>query len=156
MLRNLLAATALLAAATLAACGGGGGGTGTGGGLYGGVPPTPPPQQSNMPQRQTVGGKAAFVDPGNDFTLYFLDVDTPAGGACTGACLSEWFPLKPSSGATGQGNFTIVTRSDGNGKQWAYQGHPLYTFAGDTGPRQSNGDGLSFDGGHWHVARPAP
>jgi predicted lipoprotein with Yx(FWY)xxD motif len=153
MFRNIFAVTALLGAAALVACGGGGTGAGAGG-LYGGIPSTPPPNQSNLPQQQNVGGKAAFVDPSNDFTLYFLDVDTPAGGACTGSCLSEWFPLKPSSGATPQGSFTIVTRSDGTGKQWAYRGHPLYAFAGDTGPRQSNGNGLAFGGGHWHVVRP--
>lgn len=28
---------------------------------------------------------------------------------------------------------TIITRTDGAGRRWAYQGHPLYTFSGDTG-----------------------
>lgn len=38
--------------------------------------------------------------------------------------------------------------------QWAYQGHPLYTFTGDSGPDQANGDNFPDFGGHWHVARP--
>lgn len=156
MVQKIIAIAVVAGGASLAACGGGGGGGMAGaGGSYGGPPATSPPQQpSNVPIQQTVTGKAAFVNPGNDFTLYFLDVDTPTGSACTGGCLSEWPVLKPSHGATAQGNFTIVTRSDGTGKQWAYRGHPLYNFAGDSGPDQANGNGLAFDGGHWHVARP--
>jgi predicted lipoprotein with Yx(FWY)xxD motif len=39
--------------------------------------------------------------------------------------------------------------------QWDYKNHPLYTYAGDSGPDQANGEGIPFAGGHWHVARPA-
>jgi len=49
----------------------------------------------------------------------------------------------------------MIVRSDGTGKQWTSQSHPLYTFAGDSGPDQTNGDGIPDFGGHWHVARPA-
>jgi predicted lipoprotein with Yx(FWY)xxD motif len=124
-----------------------------GGGLYGGPPPTTPPQ-SNIPIQQTVAGKPAFVNPASHHTLYFLDVDTSTGGTCTGGCLTVWLVLKPSSGAQAQNGFTIVTRSDGTGMQWDYKNHPLYMYAGDTGPDQANGDGIPFAGGHWHVARP--
>jgi predicted lipoprotein with Yx(FWY)xxD motif len=51
---------------------------------------------------------------------------------------------------------TIITRSDGQGQQWAYQGHPLYRYAGDSGSDQMNGDLIPDFGGHWHVARPSP
>ncbi|HEY1654240.1 MAG TPA: hypothetical protein VGF86_03915 [Candidatus Tumulicola sp.] len=149
MFQKIALTLSLLAAVSLPACGGGGG---SGGSAYGGAPP--PTQSSNLPAQQTVAGQPAWVDPGNDFMLYFLDVDTSAGGGCTGGCLSEWIVLALSGNATPQGKFTIITRSDGTGMQWAYNGHPLYTFAGDTGPDQANGNGLAFDGGHWHVARP--
>jgi hypothetical protein len=36
----------------------------------------------------------------------------------------------------------VVTRSDGS-KQWAYQGYPLYSYAGEA-PRQVTGDAV-FD-----------
>jgi len=126
----------------------------SGGGPYGGGPPPMPPPASNVPIQQTVAGKPAWVNPSNHHTLYFLDVDTSTGGTCTGGCLTVWLPLKPSSGAQAQGGFTIVTRSDGTGMQWDYKNHPLYMYAGDTGPDQANGDGIPFAGGHWHVARP--
>jgi predicted lipoprotein with Yx(FWY)xxD motif len=152
MFQKVFILAALFGSLTLAACGGGSGSGGSGN-LYGGAPP--PTQASNLPQQQTVAGQPAFVNPGNSFTLYFLDVDTASGGACIGTCLNEWLVLTPSAGAMAQGNFSIITRGDGTGKQWAYQNHPLYMFAGDSGPDQANGNGLTFDGGHWHVARPA-
>ncbi len=152
MFRNSSQIAAAAAVIALAACGGGGSG-GSGGGAYGGPPPTNP-QKSNTPIQQTVAGKPAFVNPGNNHTLYFLDVDTPAGGACTGGCLSVWLVLAPNAGAQAKDGFTIVTRSDGTGMQWDYKNHPLYMYSGDTGPDQANGNGIPFAGGHWHVARP--
>lgn len=152
MFREYSRITAVAAVIALAACGGGAGGAGSG--AYGGAPPTSPPQQSNIPIQQSVAGSAAFVNPGNHHTLYFLDVDTPTGGKCTGGCLSVWLVLSPSAGAQASNGFTIVTRSDGTGMQWDYKNHPLYMYSGDSGPDEANGNGIPFAGGHWHVARP--
>jgi predicted lipoprotein with Yx(FWY)xxD motif len=149
MFRKSFGVSALIAVTALAACGGGGS---AGGGLYGG-PPTAP-QQSNVPIQQSVAGKPAFVNPTSHRTLYFLSVDTPTGSACTGGCLSIWLPIMPSAGSRAQNGFTIITRSDGTGMQWAHDSQPLYMYAGDSGPDQANGEGISFAGGHWHVARP--
>jgi predicted lipoprotein with Yx(FWY)xxD motif len=44
---------------------------------------------------------------------------------------------------------TVV--ADANGNQVEYNGHPLYTYAGDTGPGQTTGEGA---GGVWHVVTP--
>lgn len=149
MFRTSLTAS-LVAAITLAACSSGGSGGGST--LYGGPPS--PPQQSNIPIQQTIAGKPGFANPSNNRTLYFLDVDTSTGSKCTGGCLSVWLPLTPSSGSQAQGGFSMITRSDGTGRQWAYKSHPLYMYSGDNGPDQANGDGIPFAGGHWHVARP--
>lgn len=152
-------AAALLAAASLAACGGGGTG-GYGGPVPSGPTPTPtasnaPTTQGNLAKQDTVAGSAAWVDPSSHHTLYFLDVDTATGGTCVAACLSVWPVFKPDANAQPSGSMAIITRSDGTGSQWAYQGHPLYTFAGDSGPDQANGDNFPDFGGHWHVARPS-
>ena len=141
-----------IAAISLSACGGGSGG---GGGIYGGPIPTSSPSAGNVPLQETVAGSAAWVDSTSHRTLYFLDVDTATGGVCTGGCLNIWPVAAPSSGAQAQGNITIITRSDGTGSQWAYQGHPLYFFSGDSGPDQANGEGIAQAGGHWHVSRPS-
>lgn len=143
------------AAATLAACGGGGGSTA--GAIPPAATPTPVPStgpQGNLAAQEAVAGSTAWVDPSSHRTLYFLDVDTATGGTCVSSCLSVWPVFAPTAGAQASGNMTIITRSDGTGKQWAYQGHPLYTFSGDSGADQANGDNFPDFGGHWHVARP--
>ena len=153
MFRESLRVTSILTAAALAACGGGGAG-GSAASAYGGLPPPSPPQNASLPLQQSVAGKPAFVSAANHRTLYFLDVNTRTGGTCTGGCLTIWLANMPNAGAQSQGSFTIVTRSDGTGKQWDYKNHPLYAYAGDSGPDQANGEGIPFAGGHWHVARP--
>jgi predicted lipoprotein with Yx(FWY)xxD motif len=43
-----------------------------------------------------------------------------------------------------------VKRADGR-LQLTYNHHPLYTFAEDTKPRQTNGEGVSAFGANWYV-----
>lgn len=145
--RLALCALALTAAS---ACGGGGGGSSPAP-----VPTnTAPAAGGNLPLSQTVGSGPAWVDPSSHKTLYYLDVDTPTGGTCTGGCLAVWPVFAPAAGSQATGNMAIITRSDGTGTQWAYNANPLYTFTGDSGPAQTNGDNFPDFGGHWHVARP--
>ena len=59
-------------------------------------------------------------------------------------------PLVVADGAKASGDWTIVTRDDGQ-KQWAYKGKPLYGFAKDTKAGDKTGDG--FLNGAWHVAK---
>jgi predicted lipoprotein with Yx(FWY)xxD motif len=104
----------------------------------------------------TVGGasKTILID-GQGKTLYYFDSDSAAQAACTGSCTQTWPPLLSSSGSV-QGPSglpsSLVVVSDGNGKQVEYNGHPLYTYSGDTAPGQTNGDGVL---GKWHVATPS-
>jgi len=141
-----------LAIFVLAACGGGS----SGGGSVNPVPnPSQPPQSSgNIPQSATVAGSSAWVAPQSQRTLYFLTSDTSTGATCTGGCLAIWPVFAPSAGAQASGNMTVITRSDGTGQQWAYQGHPLYMYSGDNAGLQSNGEGIVQGSGVWHVARP--
>jgi predicted lipoprotein with Yx(FWY)xxD motif len=148
-----LAIFAFVTAAVLAACGGGGG---SGPSPVAG-PPAPtatPTPAGNLPLSEAVSGATAWVNPSSHRTLYWLDVDTATGGTCTGQCLGVWPVFAPVAGSQSTDNMTIITRSDGTGQQWAYQGHPLYTYAGDTGADQANGDNFPDFGGSWHVARP--
>jgi predicted lipoprotein with Yx(FWY)xxD motif len=48
-----------------------------------------------------------------------------------------------------KGTFGTITRSDGS-TQATFDGHPLYTFTGDTAPGQAKGNGLNAAGGLWH------
>ena len=149
MQSKLFFAAALLLA--LAACGGGGGGSTT---------PIPAPTNTpvndgNIPAIVAVSGSSAFVSSSNQHTLYYLSSDDSAGHACTGGCISVWPAYMASAGSTALGNMSVITRADGTGQQWAYQGHPLYAFSGDSGALQANGDGIPQPPGTWHIARPA-
>ena len=44
---------------------------------------------------------------------------------------------------------TTITRTDGS-HQLTYNGHPLYTYIGDTAPGQASGNNLNLNGGLWH------
>jgi predicted lipoprotein with Yx(FWY)xxD motif len=83
-------------------------------------------------------------------TLYSLSVETGGKFICTDSeCLSAWRPLTFPAGVQPIGPVKLgtVTRPDGS-TQVAYHGHPLYSFGGDSGPGQANGQGL-VDVGTW-------
>jgi predicted lipoprotein with Yx(FWY)xxD motif len=93
----------------------------------------------------------------NGHTLYFNTVDTMSKISCSGECASEWPPLagKPKAGkGVDQGHLATAKRSDGT-VQVTYYGHPLYEFSGDKAAGDTNGNGLSDEGGRWIVATPA-
>jgi predicted lipoprotein with Yx(FWY)xxD motif len=85
------------------------------------------------------------------FTLYWFVPDTSTKSNCNGSCATIWPPVKgPATASTGvTGKLTVITRSDGS-KQAVYNGHPLYTYTGDSGPGQNHGNGLNASGGVWH------
>ena len=55
-------------------------------------------------------------------------------------------PVTAGSGVTGM--LGTITRPDGT-TQATYDGHPLYTYAGDSAPGQAKGNGLNVSGGLW-------
>ena len=83
-------------------------------------------------------------------TLYTFDKDSAGKSACNGQCAANWPPLAAAAGATGSGNWSIVTRDDGS-KQWAYKGKPLYTWVKDQKPGDKTGDGEANNA--WHTAK---
>jgi len=85
------------------------------------------------------------------FTVYWFAPDTPSTSKCTGSCAIYWPPVKgPATAGTGvTGKLGTITRPDGT-TQATYDGHPLYTYVGDTGPGQAKGNGLNLSGGLWY------
>ena len=88
-------------------------------------------------------------------TLYLFVADTGTTSTCNGACAGAWPPLttkgKPTAGAGVKASLLGTTkRSDGT-TEVTYGGHPLYTYAGDTGPGQTTGQALSQFGALWYV-----
>jgi predicted lipoprotein with Yx(FWY)xxD motif len=52
------------------------------------------------------------------------------------------------------GRLSTIPRSDGPAKA-TYDGHPLYTYAGDTAAGQANGNRLNLNGGLWYEVTPS-
>ena len=99
----------------------------------------------------TINGKAETIltNP-QGMTLYYFMPDTKTTSACTGGCASNWPPLLATGAATptGTASGNLTALADANGTQVQYNGHFLYTYAGDSAPGQTNGQGV---GGKWFV-----
>ena len=155
--RPLVALVALATVGVLAAgCGSsssGSGGSGSGGGLYGGssVPTTAPSAVATVSATSTSLG-TILVD-GSGRTLYLFEKDQSDQSACAGACAAAWPPLratgKPAVGTSlSASKIGTTARSDGK-PQVTYNGHPLYLYAADQKPGDTNGQGLNIFGGGW-------
>ena len=97
----------------------------------------------------TIGGVTVLTSA-QGFTLYSFAPDTSTKSNCNGTCAQNWPPVTgPATAAGVTGTFSTIKRSDGS-VQATFDGHPLYTFAGDTAPGQAKGNGLNVAGGLWH------
>jgi len=98
----------------------------------------------------TISGTQVLTNSAG-FTLYWFVPDTSTTSRCTGSCATYWPPVKgPATAGSGvTGMLGTITRPDGT-TQATYDGHPLYTYAGDSGPGQNKGNGLNLSGGVWH------
>jgi predicted lipoprotein with Yx(FWY)xxD motif len=151
-------AAAALAAATvtLAACGS----TASCGSGSGGASPA---ASSSSPIASGPGIKTASTKIGTvltnsaGFTLYWFAIDTKTASKCYGTCATYWPPvigkLTAASGVSLPGTFGTVKRKNGQ-LQATYDGHPLYTYKGDTKPGQTGGNNLNISGGLWHAVSP--
>jgi predicted lipoprotein with Yx(FWY)xxD motif len=159
-----LAAIAAAGAVMLAACGGG----------YGSATPAvqnPPAAAQNAPAAPTKAATDAsvkltaiqnntlgtIVTDGKGMTLYRFDKDTakPAKSNCDGVCAAQWPPAlvtgsQVALSGVDAGEVGTVTRSDGT-KQLTIGNWPVYEFAGDSQPGDTNGQGV---GGIWHAVTP--
>lgn len=90
------------------------------------------------------------------FTLYWFALDKAGESACTGACASYWPPLlgRAIAGPGLTGRFGTLGRP-GGATQVSYDGHPLYTYVGDSAPGENHGNGIDLNGGYWYEARPS-
>jgi predicted lipoprotein with Yx(FWY)xxD motif len=94
-----------------------------------------------------IGGKEVLTDA-NGMTLYTFDKDTAGVSNCYDKCATNWPPLFAADDAKDEGEFTIVTRTDGT-KMWAHEGKPLYLWVKDEKPGDTTGDMV---GEVWHTA----
>jgi predicted lipoprotein with Yx(FWY)xxD motif len=108
------------------------------------------PTSSSALKTAKIGG-ATVLTNAKGFTVYWFAPDTSTKSNCNGSCARYWPPVKgPVTAGPGvTGKLGTITRSNGT-KQATYNGHPLYTYVGDTAPGQDKGNGLNLSGGLWH------
>ena len=87
-------------------------------------------------------------------TLYQFSQDTRDTSNCTGTCAQNWPPLmapagQPTTPPGITGTLGVLSRPDG-GRQVTYNGIPLYYFARDTQPGETNGAAVN----NWTVVNP--
>jgi predicted lipoprotein with Yx(FWY)xxD motif len=92
-------------------------------------------------------------------TLYLFEKDKGRHSKCYGACAAYWPPAlthgKPKARSGLKRSLIGTTKRRNGSKQVTYAGHPLYRYAGDTGPGQTTGAGLQDFGGGWDPVSPA-
>jgi len=101
-------------------------------------------------QTGKIGGVTVLTNA-RGLTLYWFAPDTPTKSVCNGDCAGYWPPVRgPLTAGPGvTGRLGTITRADGS-TQETYNGHPLYTYVGDSAPGQAQGNNLNLNGGFWH------
>jgi predicted lipoprotein with Yx(FWY)xxD motif len=152
-MRNIWGAAGLAAMAlVVAACGSSGSSSASSSSPAAPASSSAPPTQasSSALMTATING-TKVVTNSRGFTLYWFVPDTSTTSKCNGSCATYWPPVKgpATAGAGVTGTLGTITRSDGT-KQATYDGHPLYTYIGDTAPGQAKGNALNLSGGLWY------
>jgi predicted lipoprotein with Yx(FWY)xxD motif len=101
----------------------------------------------------TIRGVAVLTNS-DGLTLYWFAPDSPTTSKCTGPCAAYWPPVigDPRAGPGVTGKLGTLSRG-ARTVQATYDGHPLYTYIGDNGPGQANGNNLDLNGGYWYEVR---
>jgi predicted lipoprotein with Yx(FWY)xxD motif len=98
-------------------------------------------------------GKHPLLVTSSGHAVYMLNGDSKSHPLCTGqSCLAQWPAVtsgkgKPSLGKGVTGKLTVWTHAGIH--QLVLNGHPLYTFVGDSAAGSANGEGLKSFGGTW-------
>jgi predicted lipoprotein with Yx(FWY)xxD motif len=119
-------------------------------------PPSPAVTTAGTTLKVTRIGGVPVLANAHGLTLYWFAPDSSAASRCTGSCAAYWPPVTgdPQAGQGIPGRFGTISRP-GGGHQMTYDGHPLYTYIGDNGPGQANGNNLDLNGGLWYEMRVA-
>lgn len=139
-----LALAAVLAALAIAGCGGGGSSSSSAEASGGGSG-----TEGTIGATEIEGLGPVLVDS-EGLTVYEFTVDKGTRSECYGGCEKAWPPVtttgKPSAGEGAMASALGTTKRKDGTLQVTYDGHPLYTFAGDEAPGEANGN---EDEGTW-------
>jgi predicted lipoprotein with Yx(FWY)xxD motif len=127
-----------------------------GAGVYG-APSTPPAKAAAV--STATGDLGTFLVGPDGRTLYLFEKDTGTQSTCSGACADAWPPLVTTGAptATGAAKAALLgtTMRDDGTTEVTYAGHPLYYYAGDAAPGDTNGQDLDQFGAEWYALSPS-
>lgn len=125
------------------------------------------PQNNNAPaggsgtvvastQVNVNGQMMNVLTTGNGMALYYRTSDPAPGSTCTGSCAQAWPPFIAQGNVIPADNFQgqLTVHNTVNGNQVEYNGHPLYTYSGDSAKGQLNGQGAG--NGVWNAVTIVP
>jgi predicted lipoprotein with Yx(FWY)xxD motif len=115
----------------------------------------------NVQQGSTSGGVSTvstsfgtILTDTNGMTLYGFAADSQGKSNCDAQCLQYWPPVAPGSSFKAPANVSAklgeITGTDGS-PQLTVDGWPMYTYASDSAPGDTAGQGLDLSGGLWWV-----
>ena len=146
-----------LSALAMAACGSTASSTTSTGGAPASAPQASADASSGTVDVARTGLGSVLVDS-QGRTLYLWQADITSKSTCTGACATAWPPLeasaRPTAGSGVKSSLLGTTKRADGSEQVTYNGHPLYTFQGDTASGQTNGQRSSGFGALWLVLSP--
>jgi predicted lipoprotein with Yx(FWY)xxD motif len=107
---------------------------------------------------RNVGNLGQILVNQNGRTMYLFEADRSAQSTCYGACAAAWPPVLTSGTPKAAGGVKsdqlATSKRNGGSSQVVYHGHPLYLFAGDSRPGNTNGQALNQFGAQWFVVNP--
>jgi len=99
-------------------------------------------------------GLGTYLVDAKGMTLYFTMRDSAEKSVVTGSTLQTWpvfyTPVISGPASLNMSDFGSITRSDGT-MQTTFRGYPLYYYANDKAPGDTNGQGI---GGVWFIVNP--
>jgi predicted lipoprotein with Yx(FWY)xxD motif len=105
-----------------------------------------------------VGDLGPVIVNSEGLTLYDFHKDKGGVSSCYGACAGAWPPLlsegEPKAEAGAMSNQLGTTKRKDGTIQVTYNGWPLYTYVGDQGPGEANGNDFSQFGAQWYALMP--
>jgi predicted lipoprotein with Yx(FWY)xxD motif len=154
-----MAGAALLAALTIVAAGCGGGDEPSGTATPAEPASTAAPAEPATTAAQETGGTTVAVAnsklgdilvDGEGRTLYVFTKDQGDKSACSGQCADNWPALvgDATAGTGVQASMLSTSMQASGDAQVTYGGKPLYYFAGDAKPGDTNGQGV---GSVWYA-----
>jgi predicted lipoprotein with Yx(FWY)xxD motif len=150
-----LLAVALLAVIGLVAAGCGG--SSASGAPKSGVAGAQHVTSSAAVKTRKIAGLGTVLVNAKGRTLYVFMKDKQSKVTCTGSCTSFWPPMKwsgstkPKAVGTAKSKLVGLVKNPSGGKVVTYNKWPLYTYTGDSGAGQANGEGQNLNGGKWYV-----